>query len=126
MSAFKTVLVADDEPANLDLVRMILEEFPLPVRLVTARNGEEAVARARELRPDLILLDLKMPVMNGWEASQRLKSDPATRDIPIIVLTAQAMPGDREQALRAGCDDYLAKPIDVRLLLTVLTERLAG
>lgn len=120
----KTVLVADDEPANIDLIRMMLETAGLEVRLVTATDGGEALLRVRDALPDLILMDLKMPVVDGWEATRRLKGDPATSAIPVIALTAQAMPGDREQALAAGCDDYVTKPIDVRALLTLLRKRL--
>ena len=80
--------------------------------VVTATDGREAVAVARALRPDLILMDLSMPVMDGWEAAHEIKKAPATGRIPIIVLTAQAMPAAREEAMRAGCDDYETKPID--------------
>jgi two-component system cell cycle response regulator DivK len=120
----KTVLVADDEPANIDLIRMMLETAGLDVTLVTAADGGEAVLRARDALPDLVLMDLKMPVLDGWEATRRLKADPATSSIPVIALTAQAMPGDREQALAAGCDDYVTKPIDVRALVALLRRRL--
>jgi CheY-like chemotaxis protein len=118
-------LVADDEPANIDLIRMVVEHAELDLCLLTATNGEEAVARARAAAPDLVLMDLKMPVVDGWEATRRLKSDPATASITVIAVTAQAMPGDREQALAAGCDDYVTKPIDVRWLLALLKERFA-
>jgi CheY-like chemotaxis protein len=103
---------------------MIVEASDVDVHLLTAAGGEEAVARARAAAPDLILMDLKMPGLDGWEATRRLKADPATASIPVIAVTAQAMPGDREQALAAGCDDYVTKPIDVRWLLALLTEHL--
>jgi len=121
----KTLLVADDEPTNIALIRMIVEDSGLEVRLVTAANGEEALVHARALMPDLILMDLKMRVLDGWEATRRLKADPATAGIPVVVLTAQAMAGDRDQALAAGCDDYATKPIDVHWLLALLERRLA-
>jgi len=121
--AQRTLLVADDEPRNVDLIRMIVEEVDVPIRLATAANGLEAIRLARELGPALILLDLKMPVLDGWEAARQLKADPATRDIPIVALSAQAMPGDREVALAAGCDGYMAKPLDVAAIMRILQER---
>ena len=119
----KTLLVADDEPANIALIKMVVEDSGVDVRLVTAADGEQAVASARATSPDLILMDLKMRVLDGWEATRRLKADPATSGIPVIAVTAQAMPGDRAQALAAGCDDYVTKPIDVQWLITLLKER---
>jgi CheY-like chemotaxis protein len=115
-----TLLVVDDEPANIELIRMIVEDSALPIRVVTARNGDEALARAREAMPRLVLMDLMMPVLDGWEATRRLKADAATAGIHVIAITAQAMPGDREQALAAGCDGYITKPIDVRAIRTLL------
>jgi len=123
--ADKTLLVVDDEPDNLELIRRVVEDADLPVRLSIARNGLEAVTRVRELKPDLVLMDLKMPGLDGWEATRRLKADPDTRDVPIVALTAQAMAGDREQALAAGCDGYVTKPIDLRAFVALLRERLA-
>lgn len=116
----KTLLVADDEPNNLDLIRMLVETVELPVELVTARNGVEALARTRELKPALVLMDLKMPDLDGWEATRQLKADPATASIPVIALTAQAMAGDRHRALAAGCDGDLTKPIDVQEVAQLL------
>lgn len=121
----KTLLVADDEPNNVDLIRMVVDEVDIPIELVTAQNGLEAVDRAREFGPALVLMDLKMPVLDGWEATRRLKADPTTAGIPIIALTAQAMAGDRERALAAGCDGYLTKPIDVRAVAALLRDHLA-
>jgi two-component system cell cycle response regulator DivK len=116
----KTLLVVDDEPANVELIRMIVEDAALPVQFVTARNGAEALARAREAPPDLVLMDLMMPVLDGWETTRRLKADPATARTRIVAVTAQAMAGDRVQALAAGCDDYVTKPFDVRILRAML------
>jgi two-component system cell cycle response regulator DivK len=116
----RTLLVADDEPAHRELIRMIVEDTALPIRLVTARDGEEAVARAREVRPRLVLMDLMMPVVDGWEATRRLKADPATRDIRVIALTAHELPGDAARALAAGCDAYITKPIEVPALRALL------
>jgi len=116
----KVLLVVDDEPDNIDLVRAIVEDTELPVRFVSAINGLEAVQRARECSPRLILMDLKMPVLDGWEATRQLKADAATCGISIIALTAQALPGDRARALAAGCDEYLAKPLDRQTLVSML------
>jgi CheY-like chemotaxis protein len=120
----KTLLVVDDEPQNVDLLRMIVEDSDLPVRFVMAANGAEAVSHARAMRPDLILMDLKMPVLDGWAATRALKADPGTADIPIIALTAQAMRGDLDKCREAGCDGYLTKPIDLQQVLALLRERL--
>ena len=124
-TAPKTLLIVDDEPTNIELIQELVAEATLPVRVLTAGNGHEALARAREAGPDLILLDLKMPGMDGWEVVRRLKADPATARIHIVALTAQSMPGDREAALSAGCDEYMSKPVDLHALLAVLRERLA-
>ena len=121
----RILLVADDEPTNVELIRMLVEEAELPVKLVTVRNGHDAVFRARETVPDLVLMDVKMPGLDGWEATRRLKADPATSGIPVIAVTAQAMPGDRERALAAGCDEYITKPLDVHALLTLLRRHFA-
>lgn len=121
----KTLLVVDDEPNNLALIRMLVDAAELPVEVVTATDGLEAVTRARELAPALVLMDLKMPGLDGWEATRRLKADPATASIPVIALTAQAMAGDRERALAAGCDGYVSKPIDVRRFIELLKAHLA-
>lgn len=121
----KTLLVVDDEPVNIALILAVVENSGLDLCVLTAADGQDAVARARVAAPDLVLMDLKMPVVDGWEATRRLKADPMTCGIPVIALTAQAMPGDREQALAAGCEDYVTKPIDVQWLLALLRERLA-
>jgi two-component system, cell cycle response regulator DivK len=121
----QTLLVVDDEPNNVDLLRMVVEESGLGVRFESASNGAEALARARELRPALILMDLKMPVLDGWEATRRLKADPGTAGIPVIALTAQAMRGDLERAREAGCDGYLTKPIDLPTILSALRKHFA-
>ena len=120
----RILLVVDDEPDNVELIRRIVEHSDLPVTFVTAANGADALTRVRQVKPDLILLDLKMPVLDGWETVRRLKTDPRTWTIPVIAVTAQAMAGDRERALDAGCDDYLPKPFRVAELVALLRERL--
>lgn len=120
----KTVLVVDDEPNNVDLIRLVIEEADMAVDVVTARNGFEAIDLVRSLAPALVLMDLKMPLLDGWEATRRLKADPATARVPVIALTAQAMLGDRERAVAAGCDGYLTKPLDLRTLVGLVRERL--
>jgi CheY-like chemotaxis protein len=82
-----------------------------------AENGERGVALATEFKPDLVLMDMSLPVMDGWEATRRLKANPSTAAIPVIALTAHAMVSDRERALEAGCDDYDSKPVDLPRLL---------
>ena len=121
----KVLVVADDEPRNVDLIRMLVEDTGLPVRILVARNGFDAIRSSQEAGPALVLMDLKMPGLDGWEATRLLKADPATAAIPVVALTAQAMAGDRERALAAGCDDYLTKPLDIRRLSALLRSHLA-
>lgn len=108
----KTILLVEDNEDNLVVYRTILEH--VGYRVIEARDGEEGVSRAIQERPDLILMDISIPKIDGWEATRRLKADDRTRDIPIIALTAHALEEDREKAMRAGCDGYLAKPIEPR------------
>jgi CheY-like chemotaxis protein len=104
------ILIVEDNKANLDLVKYLLE-FAGYTTLV-ARNGEEGIRMARAERPDLVLSDLEMPVMDGYEMVRRLRGDPLTRTTMVIAVTASSMPGDRDAALAAGFDNYLSKPID--------------
>ncbi|MFQ5893137.1 MAG: response regulator [Nitrospinota bacterium] len=104
----KTILLVEDVEDNRDLVVQILES---EYTVVEACDGQEGLEKARAVRPHLIILDLALPRMDGWEAARRLKSDPALKTIPIIALTAYAMEGDEARALEAGCDVYVAKPI---------------
>jgi two-component system, cell cycle response regulator DivK len=109
------ILLVEDNEMNRDMLsrRLIRKGF----EVVMAIDGEQAVALAQSERPDLILMDMSLPVIDGWEATQRVKSDSATAGIPIIALTAHAMSGDREKAINAGCDDYDTKPIEMPRLL---------
>ena len=93
--------------------------------VVIAVDGQQGVEFAARERPAVVLMDMSLPVIDGWEATRRLKADPATRGIPVIALTAHAMAGDREQALAAGCDDYDTKPIELTRLLPKI-EKYAG
>jgi CheY-like chemotaxis protein len=109
------ILVVEDNELNRDMLSRRLQRRGYEV--VTAVNGQEGVALARSEAPHLILMDMSLPVLDGWEATRRLKAAPATKSIPIIALTAHVMSGDRDQALEAGCNDYDAKPIDMPRLL---------
>ncbi len=105
----KKILVIEDVDFNRDLVVQLLED---KYQVIEAVNGQEGVSIAEKEEPELILMDLSLPVMDGWEATRVLKANSELRSIPIIALTAHAMKGDEEKALAAGCDDYLVKPID--------------
>ena len=107
-----TVLVVEDNPDNMLLIQDVLQALDYTV--IEAWDGESGVDAARAERPNLILMDLSLPRMDGWTAAKLIKEDPELAHIPIIALTAHAMVGDRERALEAGCDDYLAKPINLR------------
>jgi CheY-like chemotaxis protein len=109
------ILYVEDNEDNVYMLTRRLERAGFEV--VVAADGEQGVALAREQRPDLVLMDLSLPVLDGWEATRRLKGAAETRAIPVIALSAHAMPGDRERALAAGCDDYDAKPINLPGLL---------
>ena len=111
----KLLLVEDDE-LNRDMLAKRLRRRGY--QLLEAVNGRECVAIAESELPDLILMDMSLPVLDGWEATRQLKTDDQTKSIPIIALTAHAMSGDREKALDAGCNDYDTKPIDLRRLLS--------
>ncbi len=109
----KRILLVEDEQGNIDVVQNILEVMFNQHTLLIARDGHEAIKLAYEEKPDLILMDLGLPKLDGWEVTRSLKSNEKFRDIPILAITAHAMIGDREKALAAGCDDYFAKPIEV-------------
>jgi two-component system, cell cycle response regulator DivK len=118
------ILYVEDNDDNVYMLKMrfeLLDGF----EVLVADNGETGVATAIAEKPDLIVMDLDLPVVDGWEASRRLKGDPATRDIPIIALTAHAMSGSREKALAAGCDEFDTKPVDFDRLLQKIDRLLA-
>jgi two-component system cell cycle response regulator DivK len=110
MTDASTILVVDDNPVNLKLTRVLLSSEGYAVR--TANDAEEALAMLETLTPDLILMDIQLPGLDGLELTRILKRDPVRRDIVVIALTAYAMKGDEERARAAGCDDYITKPID--------------
>ena len=109
------ILLVEDNEMNRDMLSRRLQRKGY--ELLIAVDGAEGVAVARLNKPDLILMDMSLPVIDGWEATRQLKGDADTRSIPIIALTAHAMSGDREKALEAGCDDYDTKPIEFARLL---------
>jgi CheY-like chemotaxis protein len=122
--AGERILIVDDNPVNLKLARVLLAAEGYEVR--TAEDAAEALALVTEFHARLILMDIQLPGVDGLEATRRLKADPATRDIIILALTAYAMKGDHEKALAAGCDGYLAKPIDTRTLPRIIASYLDG
>ncbi len=121
------ILVVEDDMDNYQLVRFILERAGYDVFL--AVNGRDGVDAARFQKPDLILMDLGLPEMDGWLAAQKLKSDEATKSILLYALTAHTLPGERKRAMQAGCDGYVSKPIHVEgflnLINSVLVEKTA-
>jgi two-component system cell cycle response regulator DivK len=114
----KTILIVEDEPRNLKLLRDLLQRFGYEI--LEASDGEQGVKSAGEKMPDLILMDIMMPKMDGLEATRIIKADTKTKHIPIIALTSYAMKGDREKTIEAGCDGYIAKPIDIKEVLKTI------
>ena len=117
------ILLVEDNEMNRDMLSRRLERKGYMV--VLAVDGESGVEMARTEQPDVVLMDMSLPVLDGWEATRRLKADPATRSIPVIALTAHAMSSDRGKALQAGCDDYDTKPVELPRLLAKI-EALVG
>jgi two-component system cell cycle response regulator DivK len=117
----KKILVVEDVEFNRDLLVQLLEE---DYQILIATDGAAGVELSRMEVPDLILMDLSLPIVDGWEATRRIKAHSATRHIPIIALTAHAMKGDAERARDCGCDDYLSKPLDEDLLFQKVTRLL--
>ena len=109
------ILIVEDNEMNRDMLSRRLERRGFTV--VMAVDGAEGVAMSKTEHPDLILMDMSLPIMNGWEATRAVRADTATEAIPVIALTAHSMPGDREKAMAAGCDDYDTKPVDLPRLL---------
>jgi two-component system cell cycle response regulator DivK len=118
----KQILIVEDVELNLDLLVQLLED---DYELITAENGKDGVSLARQRKPDLILMDLSLPILDGWEATRQIKAEDELKNIPIIGLSAHAMSGDKERALAAGCDDYLTKPLNDELLFQKLDHFLA-
>ena len=121
--AGEAILIVDDNPVNLKLVKVLLSAQGYEVR--SAGDAEEALAVLRELTPRLILMDIQLPGMDGLALTRRLRADPAMRGVVILGLTAYAMKGDQERVLAAGCDGYIAKPIDTRKFPQLVAEYLA-
>lgn len=121
--AGEPILIIDDNPINLKLEKVLLDIEGYQVR--TATDAEEALKLLEGYKPRLILMDLQLPGISGLELTTRLKADPKFRDVVIIAITAYAMKGDREKALSAGCDGYVAKPIDTKTLPTVIANYLS-
>ena len=118
------LLLIEDNEMNRDMLSRRLARRGFEV--MVAEDGAQGLAVAREKLPDLILMDMSLPVVDGWEASRRLKADEATRHIPVIALTAHAMAGDRERAIEAGCEDYDTKPVEFARLLEKIDRILAA
>ncbi|MBL0407433.1 response regulator [Microvirga aerilata] len=116
-----TILLVEDNELNRDMLSRRLERKGYDVLI--AEDGAKGLSAATDSKPDLILMDMSLPVLDGWEATRRLKAEPQTRAIPVIALTAHAMSSDREKAVAAGCDDYDTKPVELERLLAKI-ERL--
>jgi two-component system cell cycle response regulator DivK len=117
--AKKKILVIDDTEWNRDLIVQLLED---EYTVIEAVDGADGVKKTEQEKPDLILMDLGMPVMDGWEATRRIKANGALKHIPVIAVTSHAMVGDEIQAREAGCDDYIPKPVDEELLMTKIKK----
>jgi CheY-like chemotaxis protein len=118
------ILIVEDNEMNRDMLARRLARRGYEV--LVAVDGAEGIASAQKQVPDLILMDMSLPVVDGWEAARRLKADPGTASIPIVALTAHAMAGDRNKALNAGCDAYQTKPVELPRLLETMQELLDG
>jgi two-component system cell cycle response regulator DivK len=116
------ILIVEDNEMNRDMLSRRLERKGYSITM--AVDGGAGVEKAIEEVPNLILMDMSLPVLDGWEATRRVKANPQTRHIPVIALTAHAMTGDRDKAMEAGCDDYDTKPIDLPRLLSKITTQL--
>lgn len=112
------ILLIEDNELNRDMLTKRLTRRGHEI--IFATDGAQGVEMARSQRPDLVLMDLSLPEIDGWQAARILKNDAGTRQIPVVALTAHAMAGDREKALEAGCDEYATKPVDLPLLLEII------
>ncbi len=122
--AGKKILIVEDDPVSLKLVRDVLQANGYETEEVT--NGEEAVIRAAQFTPDLIVMDIRLPGIDGLEATRRLKDDRSTAGIPVIAVTAHAMPEDEARILKAGCQAYLSKPLRFAEFISVVNDLLSG
>jgi len=120
----KKLLLVEDNEMNRDMLSRRLERRGFEV--IIAIDGQQGIAAAREHKPDLILMDMSLPVLDGWESTRQLKADPCTQSIPVLALTAHAMAGERDKALAAGCNDYDTKPVDFTRLLGKIESLLPG
>lgn len=118
----KTVLLVEDNEDNLVIYSTILRHSGFEV--IEARDGQAGIDTAKTRHPGLILMDVSIPLVDGWEATRRLKADPSTADIPIIALTAHALASDQLKAVEAGCDGYIAKPAEPRVVLAMVKQHL--
>ncbi len=119
----KRILVVEDQADNRQILRDMLASADY--EMTEAEDGEQALAAVAKHRPDLILMDIQLPILDGYEATRRIKADPALRSIPIIAVTSYAMSGDEEKALAAGCDDFVPKPYSPRQLLAKIHKFLS-
>jgi two-component system, cell cycle response regulator DivK len=119
----KRILVVEDQPDNRQIICDMLA--PTDYEIIEVENGEQAPAVVAKERPDLILMDIQLPVMDGYEATRRIKADPAMRSIPIIAVTSYALSGEEMKAGAAGCDEYVAKPFSPRQLLAKIKQYLS-
>jgi len=118
----RCILVVEDQEDNRQIVRDLLTSTDYEV--MEAENGQEALAAVAKQRPDLILMDIQLPIMDGYEATRRIKADPALANIPVIAVTSYALSGDEEKARAAGCDDFVPKPFSPRQLLAKIRQYL--
>ena len=119
----KRILVVEDQPDNRQIIRDML--IDTGYEIAEAENGEEALAAIAKQRPDLILMDIQLPVMDGYAATRRIKNDPALKSIPVIAVTSYALSGEEKKAREAGCDDYVPKPYSPRELLAKIRQYLS-
>jgi len=118
----KRILVVEDQPDNRQIIRDMLADTGYEI--AEAENGEEALAAITKQRPDLILMDIQLPIMDGYAATRRIKTDPALKSIPVIAVTSYALSGEEKKAREAGCDDYVPKPYSPRQLLAKIRQYL--